>query len=129
MPEGMGLIIRTQASRAMRAGDGGARYHAGAQPLAAHFHQAELGILPIWTRARSFFTASRNRRSTSRSLRLSSISMKSDHDQAGQVAQPELAADLVGGFQVGLARGLLDRMLAVARPELTSIETSASVWL
>ena len=35
-----------------------------------------------------------------------------DHDQPGQVAQAQLAANFVGGFQIGLARGFLDGMFA-----------------
>ncbi len=35
-----------------------------------------------------------------------------DHDQAGKVAQSELAGDLDRRFRVGLARGVFDRMLA-----------------
>ena len=35
-----------------------------------------------------------------------------DDDQAGKVAQAELAGDFLGRFQIGLERGVLDRMLA-----------------
>ena len=35
-----------------------------------------------------------------------------DDDQSGKVAQPELARDFVGRFQIGLERGVLDMMLA-----------------
>ena len=35
-----------------------------------------------------------------------------DHDQAGEVAQPELPADFVRRFKIGLERRVLDRMLA-----------------
>ena len=35
-----------------------------------------------------------------------------DHDQPGEVAQAQLARDLVGGFEVGAERGLLDVALA-----------------
>ena len=35
-----------------------------------------------------------------------------DDDQSGEVAQPQLAGDLVGRFQIGLERGVLDMMLA-----------------
>ncbi len=69
-------------------------------------------ILPICTRARSFFTASRSRFSTSRSLRPLFHVNEVNHDKAGQVAQAQLAADFAGGFQVGLARGFLDGVFA-----------------
>ena len=68
-------------------------------------------ILPIWTRARSFFTASApplDFAVVAASLHVDEV----DHDQAGQIAQAQLAADFVGGFQIGLARGFLDRMFA-----------------
>ena len=35
-----------------------------------------------------------------------------DDDQAGEVAQPQLAGDLVGGLEVGLERRVLDIVLA-----------------
>ena len=52
-----------------------------------------------------------------------------DDDQAREVAQPQLPRHFLGGLHVGLERGILDVMLAGRSPELTSIETSASVWL
>ena len=35
-----------------------------------------------------------------------------DDDEAGEVAQPHLAGDLLGGLDIGLERGVLDRGLA-----------------
>ena len=35
-----------------------------------------------------------------------------DDDQAGEIAQAQLAGDLLGGLQVGLERGVLDVVLA-----------------
>ena len=52
-----------------------------------------------------------------------------DHDQAGEVAQADLAGDLLRRLDVGAERGLLDVALLVERPELTSMATSASVGL
>ncbi len=51
-----------------------------------------------------------------------------DDDQAAQVTQAQLAGDFVGGFQVGL-RVAVSSMSPplVARAELMSMETSASV--
>ena len=34
-----------------------------------------------------------------------------DDDQAGKVAQPQLPGDFLGRLQIGLERGVLDRML------------------
>ena len=65
------------------------------------------------TRARSWRSASRRRCSTSRRfLRLLHVD-EVDDDQAAQVAQPHLARDLVGGFEVGAGGGFLD--VAAAR--------------
>ena len=32
-----------------------------------------------------------------------------DHDQAGEIAQPQLACHFLGRFEIGLERGILDR--------------------
>ncbi len=52
-----------------------------------------------------------------------------DHDEAGQIAQAQLPRDFLGRFEIGL--GAVSSMWCsrVARPEFTSIATSASVWL
>jgi hypothetical protein len=50
------------------------------------------------------------------------------HDQAAQVAQPQLAGDFLGRLQVGAEAVSSMSWPLVARAELTSIETSASVW-
>ena len=67
---------------------------------------------PTWMRARSFFSASFSRFSTARLLRLLFHVDEVDDDQAGQVAQAQLAGDFVGGLEVGLERGFLDGVLA-----------------
>jgi len=51
-----------------------------------------------------------------------------DHDQAAEVAQPHLAGDFISRFEVGIGGGVLDVAALVARAELTSTDTSASVW-
>ena len=51
-----------------------------------------------------------------------------DDDQAAQVAQAQLAGHFVGGFEVGVKAVVSMSQPRVARAELTSIETSASVW-
>ena len=64
-------------------------------------------ILPIWTRARSVVSASFSIFSTAR-LFFDFIHVDEvDDDQAGQVAQAQLAGGLLGRLHVGLAgRGL-----------------------
>ena len=51
-----------------------------------------------------------------------------DDHQATQVAQAQLAGNFFGRFKVGVEGGCLDVAALVARAELTSMETSASVW-
>ncbi len=78
------------------------------------------------------------------------MSMKSMTIRPGEVAQPQLPRDLLGGLQVGLERGVLDVMLArgaagvdvdrdqrlglvehdvAARASCTTGENMASSWL
>ena len=84
---------------------------------------------PTWMRARSLRSASFSLRSTAALfLRLFHVD-EVDDDEPGQVAQAQLAGDLFGCLHIGLERRLLDVALSVARPELTSMATSASVWL
>ena len=61
----------------------------------------------------------------------SSMSMKSMTMRPDEVAQAELAGDLVGGLEVGLGRPSLrcSGSLAWRGPEFTSMATSASVGL
>ena len=53
---------------------------------------------PTWMRARSFLSASLSLRSTERLLRLLLHVDEVDDDEAGEVAQAQLAGDLVGGL-------------------------------
>ena len=64
-------------------------------------------IWPTWMRARSCLSASLIPRSTCvAALRIHVDEV--DDDQAGQVAQPQLTGDFVGGFEVGAERRFLD---------------------
>ena len=97
---------------AMGAGDGRAGDDAGAQALARHFHQAELGDLADLHPGAVVLD-----RIAQPPFHLAVVAAffhvdEVDDDQAGQVAQAQLAADFAGRFQIGLARGLLDRMFA-----------------
>ena len=83
--------------------------HAGAQALAAHLHQTEardaahldarpVGLEPVLHPL------------LDRGVVLALVHVDEvDHDQPGQVAQAQLAGHLVGGLEIGLERGLLDR--------------------
>ena len=68
---------------------------------------------PIWMRARSIFIASRSRSSTSRWFFVRLHVDEVDDDQAADVADAQLAGDLVGRLEVGVERGGLD--VAAAR--------------
>ena len=96
----------------MRAGDGGAGEHARAQALAGHFQQAELADLPDLDAG-----AIASHRIVKTLLDIAVVLGifhvdEIDHDQARQIAQAKLTGDLVGGFEIRLGCGFLDRMLA-----------------
>ena len=69
-------------------------------------------IRPTWMRARSFFRRSFSRFSTCAVVALLLHVDEVDDDKAGKVAQAELAGDFLGGFEIGLQRGVLDRVFA-----------------
>ncbi len=96
----------------MRTDASGGFEHAGAQALAAHLHQAEgrdaadldAGAIVL-------------QRLLHRLLDLTDVRSvlhvdEVDDDEAGHVAQAQLAGDLVRGLEVGRGRGLLDVVLA-----------------
>ena len=92
----------------MRAGAGGRFEHAGAQTLAAHFHQAEgtdapdlnaCAVIPERVLHRLFDFAD-----IARIFHVDEV----DHDQTSHVAQAQLPSDFLGGFKVGMKRGRLD---------------------
>ncbi len=72
-------------------------------------------ILPSCTRARSYLQrvaqAVLDFALVLRALHVDEV----DDDQAAQVAQAQLAGDLVGGFEVGVERGRLDVAAAWSR--------------
>ena len=97
---------------AMRAGLGRSLEHAGAEPLAAHFHQAEVGDPPDLDPRPVVLE-----RVLHRLLDLTDVAVllhvdEVDDDQARHVAQPQLASNLGGSLDVGGKGGLLDIMLA-----------------
>ena len=97
---------------AMRAGLGRGFEHAGAQPLAAHLHQAEArDAADLDARAVVL------QRLLHRLLDFADMADllhvdEVDDDQAGHVAQAQLARDFLRGLEVGVERGLLDIVLA-----------------
>ena len=93
---------------AMRAGDEVGLGQARPQPLAAHFEQAEmadgayLDARPVVLER--VFEAPLDHRVVLFRLHIDEV----DHDQSGEVAQAKLPRGLLGGFEVGLERRLLD---------------------
>ena len=67
---------------------------------------------PTWMRARSWRSDSFRRRSTSRLLRRSSMSMKSMTISPARSRKLKLPRDLLGRLEIGLERGVLDIVLA-----------------
>ena len=81
--------------------DGRACEHAGADALARHFQQAEMrNLADLNARAvvlHRVLDATLDRAVVAAFLHVDEI----DDDQAGQIAQAQLARDFVGGFQIG----------------------------
>ncbi|CUS45344.1 hypothetical protein MGWOODY_Smn815 [hydrothermal vent metagenome] len=97
---------------AMRALAGRCLEHAGAQALAAHFHQAEAGDAADLDAGAIVL-----QRLLHRLLDLPDVGPvvhvdEVDDDEAGHVAQAQLAGDFVRCLEVGRGRGLLDAVLA-----------------
>ncbi len=67
---------------------------------------------PTWMRARSFLQRFLQSALDGAVVALLVHVDEVDDDQAGEVAQAELAGDFFGGFEVGLERGVLDVVLA-----------------
>ena len=92
----------------MRAVAGGRLEHAGAQPLAAHFHQAEArNATDLNPRAVAL------ERFLHRALDLPRVGIvfhvdEVDHHQPGHVTQAQLAGDFARRLEIGVERGLLD---------------------
>ena len=100
------------AAAALRAGFGRALQHAGADALARHLEQAEMrdasdldsgAILPQAVAEFAF-----HRAVVALLVHVDEV----DDDQAGEVAQPQLPGDFLGGLEIGLERGILDVVLA-----------------
>ena len=87
-----------------------------AQPLPRHFQQSEradaadLDARPIVFQR--LLQAALDRDLVAVLLHVDEV----DHDQPREVAQPQLARDLVGGFEIGAQRGFLDVALAGRTP-------------
>ena len=97
---------------------GGGFQDAGAQPLTAHFHQAErrntadldAGAIVAQRVLHRLFDAA----VVGADFHVDEI----DDHQPGHVAQAQLPADFIGGFQVGLGGGFLDAIFARRTPRV-----------
>ncbi len=96
----------------MRALRGRAFEHAGTQALARHLHQAEVADAPDLDAgavvAQRILQPALDRAVVALLLHVDEV----DDDEAGEVAQLQLAGDLVGRLEVGVERRLLDGELA-----------------
>ena len=96
---------------AMRTFPSGGFEHAGAQALAAHFHQAEAGNAPdLNARAivlQRILHAAFDFADIGAVIHVDEV----DHHKARHIAQAQLAGDFLGGFEIGVERGLLDPVL------------------
>ncbi|GJD75163.1 hypothetical protein CFIICLFH_3403 [Methylobacterium goesingense] len=102
-------IARTAA---MRAGEGGALQHAGADALAAHLQEAE-GRDPADLDAGAIVLQALVELLLDGAVVALLVHVDEvDHDEAGEIAQAQLAGDLLGRLQVGAQRGVLDVVLA-----------------
>ena len=105
-------------AQAMRADDGRAFEHAGADALARHLQQAEMrnaadldaGAVVLQRVLHPPFDGA----IVAAFLHVDEV----DDDQAGEVAQSELAGDLVRRLEVGAQRGVLDVVLAGRTPRV-----------
>ena len=97
---------------AVRALRGRAFEHAGAQALARHLEQAEVADAADLdagaVEAQRLLQAALDRAVVALLLHVDEV----DDDEAGEVAQLQLAGDLVGRLEVGVERRLLDGELA-----------------
>ena len=91
---------------------GRAFQHARPNPLARHFHQAEMrdaahldACAVVLERV---LETALDRAVVALLIHVDEV----DHDEAGEVAQPQLPGNLVGSFQIGLEGGVLDMVLA-----------------
>src|SRR5205085_12092556 len=96
---------------AMRAFLGRALEHARSDTLARHLQQPEMRNVPdLDARAivlERFLEAALDRAIVTLLVHIDEV----DDDQARKIAQPQLPRDLLGGFDIGLERGVLDMML------------------
>ena len=99
-------------AHAMRAHDGRAFEHAGADALARHFQQAEMrDAADLDARAvvlQRVLHAPLDRAIVAPLLHVDEV----DDDEAGEVAQAKLAGDFVGRLEIGAQRRVLDIVLA-----------------
>jgi hypothetical protein len=108
---------------------GRAFQHAGADALARHFEQAEMRDAPDLDAGavvlEAIASAPLDRAVVALLVHVDEV----DDDQAGEVAQAQLAGDFLGGFEIGLERGVLDVMFARRAAGIDVDRNQRSVWL
>ncbi|TWG92516.1 hypothetical protein L599_001900000040 [Luteimonas sp. J16] len=113
---------------AARADDLARLAQAGAQPLAAHLQQAELGD-PAELHARAVVLERVLQPRLDLALVLGRVHVDEvDHHQAAEVAQAQLAGDLLGRLQVGVERGGLD-VAALGRARRVDVDRGQGLGL
>src|SRR5690606_9938071 len=103
---------------AVRAGTSGGLEHAGAQPLAAHLHQAEAGDTADLDTGAVVLQRLLHRLFDLPDVRSVLHVDEVDYDEAGHVAQPKLTRDLARCLEVGAERGRLDAVLLRGAPRV-----------
>ena len=104
------------AAAALRAGLGRTLQHAGADALTRHFQQAEMRDASDLD-ARAVLPQAVGEFPLDGAVVALLVHVDEvDDDEAGEIAQAELAGDFLGRLQIGLERGILDVMLAGRSP-------------
>src|SRR5690606_23827378 len=101
--EARAIAVRARARRRLE--------HAGAEPLAAHLHQPEARDAADLDTGAVVLERVLHRLLDLTDVRSVLHVDEVDDDQAGHVAQAQLAGDLARGLEVGVERGLLDAVL------------------
>ena len=89
---------------------GGCFEHAGAQTLAAHFHQTKAGNTADLNTGTVVLQRFLHRALDFAGVRMMLHVDEVDDDKASHVAQAQLTGNLAGGFQIGGKRGLFNAM-------------------
>ena len=107
-----GYRAHVAGAAAMRAFLGRALEHARTDALTRHFEQPEMRDAPDLDPRAVLPEAIRELALDRAVVALLVHVDEVDDDQPGEIAQPQLPGDLLGGLEVGLERGVLDVVLA-----------------